>query len=214
MNIRVACFALRRCSFEIDVDEPDAWIRRFMASDTFRGRMSALQSKPRLGVVEPRELFPRLGRMAGLAPERLSIRSCLPHRANESPLVGVGVTTCASQVSPVVNHRRLRLEVHRFLMSIAAGNRQMTPTQPKWRFVVPAQAECGWQKALQTMAALTGIEVRCGGKLSGVLVPVAVRAALELHLVERVFALRNMTLRALQRGMLALQRIGGRRVLL
>jgi hypothetical protein len=78
MNIRVACFALRRCSFEIDVDEPDAWIRRFMASDTFRGRMSALQSKPRLGVVEPRELFPRLGRMAGLAPERLSIRSCLP----------------------------------------------------------------------------------------------------------------------------------------
>jgi len=90
----------------------------------------------------------------------------------------------------------------------------MTSTQPKGRFVVPAQAECGWQKAFQGMAALAGVEVWRSGELPGVLVAVAIGAALELHLEQRVFSFGNMTLAALQTGMLALQRICGRRVLL
>ena len=67
-------------------------------------------------------------------------------------------------------------------MTVIAGNRHVTSTQPKGRFVVPAQAECGGQKAFQAVAALAGVEVRRGGKLPGVLVAVAVSTALELHL--------------------------------
>jgi hypothetical protein len=79
---------------------------------------------------------------------------------------------------------------------------------------VPAQAECGWQKSLQIVAMLAAIEVWSGGKLPGMLIAVAVRAVLEFHLVDPVFAFRNVTLCTVQRGMLALQWIRGRRVLL
>ena len=67
-------------------------------------------------------------------------------------------------------------------MTIAARNRHVTSTQPKGRFVVPAQAERGGQKAFQAVAALAGVEVWRAGKLPGVLVAVAVSTALELHL--------------------------------
>lgn len=90
----------------------------------------------------------------------------------------------------------------------------MTSTQRKRRFVVPPQAECGWQKAFQAVAALAGVEVWRSRKLPGVLVAVAVSATLELHLEQRVFRFGNMTLPTLQAGMLALQRIRGRRMLL
>ena len=64
------------------------------------------------------------------------------------------------------------------------------------------------------MAILAAIEVGRSSELPGVLVAVAVRAALKLHLVERVSSSRKMTLRTPQRGMLALQWILGRRVFL
>jgi hypothetical protein len=99
-------------------------------------------------------------------------------------------------------------------MTIAARYRDVTSTQTKWRLIVPAQAERRWQKALQTMAALAGVEVWRAGKLAGMLIAVAIRAALKLDLEQRVFALRNMALAALQRGVLALQRVGCGRVLL
>jgi hypothetical protein len=57
------------------------------------------------------------------------------------------------------------------------------------------------------------VEVRRGGKLSGMWVGVTIRAVSKLHRINRGFALRNMALCALQRGMLALQRVGGRRML-
>lgn len=44
-------------------------------------------------------------------------------------------------------------------------------------------------------------------------VGVTIRAVTKLHRIDRGFALRNMALRALERGMFALQRVGGRSVL-
>ena len=77
-----------------------------------------------------------------------------------------------------------------------------------------AQGECGWQKPLQVVAMLTAIEVWCYGELPCMYIVVAVRATLELHPIKRALALGNVTLPTLQRGMLALQWICGRRVFL
>lgn len=64
------------------------------------------------------------------------------------------------------------------------------------------------------MAILAAIEMRSSRELSDMLIAVAVGAVLKFHLVERRFASWEVTLRALQRGMLALQRIQGGRVFL
>ena len=58
------------------------------------------------------------------------------------------------------------------------------------------------------------VEVGCPGELRGVRVTVAIGAVLEPELVKRVFALGNVTLPALQSGMLAFQWICSRGVLL
>jgi len=63
------------------------------------------------------------------------------------------------------------------------------------------------------VAAVAGIEVRSCCELVRVPVAVAIGAALELYLEERLLTFRNMTLRALQASMTTLQRICRRSVL-
>ena len=82
-------------------------------------------------------------------------------------------------------------------VAVAARNRHVAASQTKRRFVVPAQTECRWQKFLQIVAVLAAIEMWRGGELPGMLIVVAVGAVLELHPVPRVFAPRNVALRAL-----------------
>lgn len=89
----------------------------------------------------------------------------------------------------------------------------MTSAQAIGNFVVSTQAECGWEKPLQVVAIFASVEVRGGGKLRGMFVGVTIYAVAKLHGIDRGFPLRNMALCARQGGMLALQRIGGCRVL-
>ena len=64
------------------------------------------------------------------------------------------------------------------------------------------------------MAILAAIEMWRSGELPDMLIAVAVGAVLKFHLVKRPLASRKVTLRTLQRGMLAFERIRGRRVFL
>jgi hypothetical protein len=209
MNVRMACFALRRSCLEIRIDQPGFWSRWFMAADALGNSMSANQGEARSGMIEPGEFLPRLAGMASLALEPLSTCCRLPHELKESFLVWISVATCASQVLPVITRGWFRFEPGGGLMTITARDRHMTAAQSKGRFVMPARAECGWNKSLRSVTMLAAIEVGRGGKLSGMFIPVAVRALLKLHLVDRGFALGNVTLRTLQRGMPALKRICG-----
>jgi hypothetical protein len=83
----------------------------------------------------------------------------------------------------------------------------MAPRQKELCILMPGESEGGRLVSLQIVAALAAIEVRCRGKLPGMLVAVAIGAALEFYLEQRVFALRDMALRTLQPGMLAFKRI-------
>src|ERR1700737_2615263 len=105
-------------------------------------------------------------------------------------------------------------EIRGLPVAVAARNCHVAASQTKRRFVVPAQAECRWQKFLQIVAVLAAIKMRRGGELPGMLIVMAVGAVLELHLVDRISPFGEMAMRTPQRGMLALQRICGRPVFL
>ena len=154
--------------------------------------------------------------MAGFATEKLPVRCRLPHELIELFLVRIEVAGSAGERGPVIKRGRTGTRFGGGLVAIVAGDRQVTSRQRKTRCFVPGNAECGRLHSLQGVAALTAIEIRRGGELPPMFIAVAVRAVLELHLVQRVFdvALRNVALRAPQRSMLALQRIGRRGVLL
>jgi hypothetical protein len=123
------------------------------------------------------------------------------------------VTTLASQALPVVLRSWFRFEIRRLLVAVDARNSHVTSAQTKASFLVLAQAECRRQEPLQVVAIFATVEVWGTGKLPGMIVGVTIRAVAKLHRIDGGFALRNMALCALQRGMLALQRVGGRRVL-
>lgn len=152
--------------------------------------------------------------MASFASRRLAVCSNHLHAVSKLPLVRIAVTTGAVQVRPVIDHRRPRLEFRRLLVAFGAWNRQVAAGQHKTRFLVLGKRERGRLVRFDVVAAIAGIEVRSGGKLSRVPIGMAIRTALELDLEQRVLALRDVALRTLQSRVSALQRVGGQCVLL
>ena len=143
MDICVARLAFRRRSLEICIHQRHARIGRFVATPALGNLMGAAQRKPSPGMVEPREVIPRRCGMAGLAFHGFSIQPCPLHELLEVSLVRIDMATCASEIWPAVASCRFRFGIARGLVAIAASNRNVTSAEPKRRFVVPTQAECG-----------------------------------------------------------------------
>jgi hypothetical protein len=80
----------------------------------------------------------------------------------------------------------------------------MSPGQNELRLFVPRQAEGGGLVAIQRMALLAAIQKGRAGELCLMFILVAIEAELKLDFVNRFFAARNVALRALQDGVLAL----------
>ncbi len=144
--------------------------------------------------------------MAGFASRRRAIGAHLQHPFLELPFVRIGVTTRTIQTLPVIDHG-LRLEFFRFLVALRARHRHMAAREKEMGFFMFGQGEGGGLVAFQVVAATAGVEIRSSGELIRVPVAMAIGAALELDLEQRVFASGNVTLRAFQAGMAALQRI-------
>lgn len=92
-------------------------------------------------------------------------------------------------------------------MTLGTRDRNMPAGEREMRLLVLSQAERGWLVSLESMAAIASVEVGRRGKLPRMLIGVAVGAALELNLEQRIFPLRDMTLSTFQARMPALQRI-------
>ena len=155
-------------------------------------------------MIEAGQLFPRFCGMAGFATRGRSIRSHLLHAFFELSLMGIIVATDASQILPVVDHRRFGQKFRRFLVALGTRSRHMTTRKREMRLLVFGQCERGRLVSFQIVAAVARIEVRCCGKLPGMPVAVAVSTTLKLHFEKRIFPLRNVTLGALQASMPAL----------
>ena len=111
MHVLVAVLALRRSSFEIDIQQLGFKIWRLVAVDTRGGAVRAQEREFRLRVIESREFPPTLGAVAGLAPSRRAVSPDLLHAFVELPLMGITVATGAVQILPVINSRGLGLEL-------------------------------------------------------------------------------------------------------
>ena len=99
-------------------------------------------------------------------------------------------------------------------VTLLASHRQVRSRQYEPGLLVPRQPERGGLVAVERVTLLAPVQIRRGRELPLVLVFVAVEAATELDLVKRLFAVRDVALRALQGGVLALQGIGRSRMLL
>lgn len=89
----------------------------------------------------------------------------------------------------------------------------MSAGQHESCLLVSVQAESRRFVCLDRMTTVTRIEIRSGSELPRVLIRVAIGAAVELDLEQRVFSPRNMALGALHPCMSALERIRAGRML-
>ena len=212
MDLFVAVLALRGRRLEIDIHQLGFKVRRLVAIDASYRAVRTEQRELGLGMIEARELFPRFRSMAGLASRGRAIGARLLHALFELSFVRISVATRATQILPVINDRRLRLEIRRFLVAFGARRGNMASRQHEVRFLVLGQSERGGFVSFKVMAAFTPVEVGCRGELARVLVRMTICAAFELHLKQSVFALWDVTLRAVETRMAALQRICARSV--
>jgi len=199
--------ALLGSGLEVDVDQLGFEVRRLVAIDARSRAMRARQLEIGLRVIEGGQLLPRLRGVARFASRGRTVGPLLLHPVLELPFMRIGVATRAIQILPVVDRRWLGLKFSRLLVAIGAGSRQVAAGEDEARLLVIGDGKGRRFISVKRVAAIAGVEIGSSHELSGVLVGVAVRAVLELHLEKRVFALGNVTLRALDTRVPSLQRI-------
>lgn len=144
--------------------------------------------------------------MAGFAASRCSIGAGSLHTVFELSLVRIGMAAGTGQFIPMICNR-LWFEAVALLVAIAARDCHVAARKGESGFLMTRQRKGGWPIRLQIVAALTGVEVRCSGKLSRMFVTVAVSAALELDFELRILAPGNVAAGALHDGVSTLQGI-------
>lgn len=146
--------------------------------------------------------------MTSFTTDWRSAGSDLQHALLELASVWVSVATDAGEILPVINHSWFWCEFRGLFVTVTARNRDVPASQNEMRLFVASQRERRGLVPFKIVALVASVEIRRCCELSGMLVAVAVGAALELDFEQSVFALGNVTLRALQSGVPSLQRVG------
>ena len=207
VDVLVTILALGWSRFEVHVHERGLHVRRLVAINAGGRAMRPHEGERSLGVIKSGKLFPRLSGMASFASRRRSISPHHRHACLELRLVGVFVATGAAQILPAINYGGFWFEFRRFLVAVATGNGNVSSSQQKVRVLMTRQCKRGRLVSFQIVAAVTGVEVRSGGKLGGMLIGVTIRAVLEFDVEYGLPSPRNMALRTLHLGMSTLQRV-------
>lgn len=200
----MARFAFLSCVLEVHVCQTGCRARRFMATVALHECMRTVEWKSCLEVIETRQVVPCPRRMTHAAADRDALVFQSLHHRIEMPMVRVGVTTRAPQISPLILRRWLRVDIERLLVATVAGNSQVAATKGKRCLVMSAQTKCGGHKPLQAVALVAKIKIWCREKLACMHVRMAIVATLKFHFVDRRPALRNVTLFARHGGMFSL----------
>lgn len=208
VDVFVAVLTFRRRRAEIHVDELGLQVRRLVAIHASHRAMLAEQGKVRLAMVETGEIPPILSGMAGLAA-KCSASNHPPHAVAKFSVMRIVVTGGAGEVLKVKESGLFRVgrEFHR-LVAFRAGYGEVRAGEQESRLLVLRQPERRGPISIQSVALLAPVQVGSGGELPLVFILMAIETALELDLVERFLAVRNVALCALQAGMFPLQGVG------
>ena len=109
--VLMALLALGRRRFEVDVCQPGFQVWWLVAIRTCGCTMGSDQWERSLGVIEPGQFLPRLGRVASFAPSGFSVQTSLAHALLKLPFMRISVTGSAIQVLPAVDGCRLLAEL-------------------------------------------------------------------------------------------------------
>ena len=109
--VLMALLALGRRRFEVDVCQTSFQVWWFVAIRTCGCTMGSDQWEGSLGVIEPGQFLPRLGRVASFAPSRFSVQTSLAHALLKLLFMRISVTGSAIQVLPAVDGCRLLAEL-------------------------------------------------------------------------------------------------------
>jgi len=124
------------------------------------------------------------------------------------------MATDARKILPVIDHGRSWLELRGLFVAVTAWDRDVPSSQDEMRLFVASQGEGRGLVTFKIVALVASVEIRCRRELPGMLIAVAVGAALELDFEQSIFALGNVALITLHPRMSSLQRIGRGRMVL
>jgi len=204
MRIFVAGLASFRRTFKLNLRLPR---RRFVAIAACHRAMCATERKRRFGVVESVHVRPGPRVVAGLAAKHRAVRPSALHASLELALVWINVA-CGARAVGKMKWKDLVLTACN-AHPVAFGARHGHVSTRQWVLCLPVlhNRESRSMKVDHSVTLLAAIFVGLRCKLSVVRVLVAIEASRELHFINRVFARRNVALRAFHFGVHTLQRI-------
>ncbi len=111
VDILMASLTLFPRAFEIHIDQAGGGVRRLVAAITFHRFMRTVEWEGSLEVIETGQVAPHSCRMTNTTADRNAfVFKPLCHRIKTS-MVRVGVTTRATQVSPLILRRLFRVDL-------------------------------------------------------------------------------------------------------
>lgn len=211
VRIRVAGFAIRRRSFELNLMRAG---KRFVTFVTSNRAVSSNQGKFCFRMVETADVDPGAGAVAGFAAQSNSIGALYSHALLKFAFMGIGVACGAGAVIKMERKNLVRSSPEAGFVALRAGHGHVGSGQHKAGVLVLGDGESRAMKVLYSVAILTTILVGSGGKLLVMGVLVAIRARGELHFVDGILAGRRVTFVTSDSRMLSFQRVVRSRVLL
>lgn len=157
VDVLMAAFTFGRRRLEVHIGQLRLHIRWLVAIRARRRPVRPNQHKIRLSVIEPRQLFPRLRRVARLATRRLAIQARPQHPLPELPLMRIGVARRAIQVLPVIDRRHFVAGRDDFFVAIRASHGRMPTCEEESCLFVFCQRERRRPVSLEVMALLAPV---------------------------------------------------------
>ena len=180
------------------------WVVTPFAGDS---AMCSDEREGRRGMIEPGNLLPGAGRMAGFAPCQRAVGTSHVHALVKLALVRVDMTDHAGSIVKSVFHKSGRVATVYRLVAFKASNCEVSSGERKLRLIVSRQAEVGWLKPPDGMAVLASVLMRRCGELPLVYVRMAGDTKGVLYLEDRINALGDMALRTGHVSVLSFQRV-------
>ena len=204
VGIRVAGFALLRCTLELNLVGAGEHLVAFAARNP---AVSPDQWEFRFRMVEAADVDPGLGAVARFAAERSAIGAFLRHAVFEFALVDILVAGGARAVREMERENFVRSSAQAHFVALRAGHGHVGSGQHKVGVLVLGNGERRAMKILYGMAVLATVLVGSGGKLLVMRILMAIRARREFYFVLGVLSGRCVAFIASDGYMFSFERI-------